>query len=360
MHMKAHANRREVTRWILSASIASLVTPKLSATAKVFREGTSEINFDPVRRRIQEAIARNDATGVAVAVVHGGRVVWEEGFGWANQQAGIKATPHTPFSLASITKPFTATTMMTLVAEGRLSLGDPATKYLAGCKLVGRAGNAEAVSVRLLGAHASGLPGIFECYDADEARLVPTSTALLQTYGRMAYPPGTCYEYSNIGFSALNAIAVNLVRTEFGALMHQRVLGPLRLSDSFFGSDSVRVQSGAARYDAHGRLIPQYTTSTPASGELYASAHDLAVFAQFQMRHRVKDQASILSEQAVNELHRPIFTGPSGIATTFGWFKGQTPSGVPFFFKGGGDPGVATRMYCPVERHSLRRRHQSV
>ncbi len=350
--MNAGANRREVTRWLLSTSLGSVMAAKLSTGAAVSRGEASKVNFDPVRSRIQQAIARGDATGVAVAVVDGGRIIWEEGFGWANQEAGLKATSRTPFSLASITKPFTATTIMTLVAEGKLLLDEPANKFLAGCRLVGTARNAEAVSVRLLGAHASGLPGMYESYAVDEARLVPTPEALLQAYGRLAYPPATCYEYSNIGFAALNAIALALTQTEFGALMHRRVLAPLRLEDSFVGSDTVRVQSGAKRYDAHGRLIPHYTTSTPASGELYASAHDLALFALFNMRHRANGQTAILSERNVDELHRPVFTGPSGVATTFGWFKSETTSGVPFFFKSGGDPGVANRM-CFVPSKDL-------
>ena len=350
--MKARASRREVTKWLLSASLGRLAAAKLSAGATILNGEASEQSFDRVRSRIQQTIARGEATGVAVAVVHGGRIVWEEGFGWANQEAGVKATPHTPFSMASVTKPFTATTMMTLVAEGKLSLDEPANRYLAECKLVGTGGGAEAVSVRLLGAHVSGLPGMYESYEADEARLIPSPNKLLQAYGRLAYPPAVCYEYSNIGFAALNAIASSLTQTEFGALMRRRVLAPLGLNDSFFGSDAVRVQGGAVRYDSLGRLIPHYTTSTPASGELYASAHDLARFALFNMRHRANGQAAILSEKDIDELHRPAFTGPTGVATTFGWFKSHTPSGVPFFFKSGGDPGVANRM-CFVPSKDL-------
>jgi len=350
--MNAHANRREVMHWMLPASFGSLVAAKLSARTTVFHDETGKLNFEPIRSRIQQAIAGGDATGVAVAVVNGGRIVWEEGFGWANREAGLEATAHTPFSLASVTKPFTATTIMTLVAEGKLSLDEPANRFLAGCKLLGTARNVEAVSVRLLGAHASGLPGIFESYAGNEAKLVPSPDELLQAYGRLAYPPAACYEYSNLGFAALHAIALALTQTEFGALMHRRVLAPLGLNDSFFGSDAVRVQSSAMRYDSLGRHIPHYTTSTPASGELYASAHDLALFALFNMRRLAKGEAAILSEPNMDELHRPVFAGPSGVATTFGWFKSQTTSGVPFFFKSGGDPGVANRM-CFVPSKDL-------
>jgi CubicO group peptidase (beta-lactamase class C family) len=109
MDMNAPTDRREVMRWMLSASFGRLVAAKLGAGTTVFHDEMGKVNFEPVRSRIQQAIERGDATGVAVAVVHGGRIVWEEGFGWANRESGRKATPHTPFSLASVTKPFTAT-----------------------------------------------------------------------------------------------------------------------------------------------------------------------------------------------------------------------------------------------------------
>lgn len=348
--MKARVNRREVTRWMFSTVIGSLASTKLGASM-ISGSGADDANFQSIRSQIHQSIARGDATGVAVSVVHGGRIVWEEGFGWANQEARLRATPHTPFSMASLTKPFTATTIMTLVAEGKLSLDEPANRYLKQNKLIGMNGNPDAATVRLLGAHASGLPGIYESYDANEARLVPTPNAMIRAYGRLAYPPATCYEYSNIGFAVLNAIASNLTQTELGILMHRKVLGPLGLNDSFFDGDANRLRSSATRYDAHGRLIPHYTTSTPASGGLYSSAHDLARFALFNMRHR-EGQPVILSDEHIDELHRPVFTGPSGVATTFGWFKSHTASGVPFFLKSGGDPGVANRM-CFVPSKDL-------
>jgi CubicO group peptidase (beta-lactamase class C family) len=329
-----------------------LTAEKLSAGTTVRHDEARHVDFDAVGSRIKKTISRGDATGVAVAVVQDGQIVWEEGFGWANEEARVEATPHTPFSLASITKPFTATTIMTLVAQGKLALDEPANKYLPGCQLVGTARNAEGVSVRLLGAHASGLPGLFECYGAEERGLVPSPEALLKSYGRLAYPPATCYEYSNLGFAALNAIALALTQTNFGTLMQQRVLAPLGLNDSFFATDTSRVKSGAGRYDAHGRLIPPYITSTPASGELYASAHDLARFALFNMRQQANGHAGILRDKDLGELRRPVFAGPSDVATTFGWFSSRTASGVPFFFKSGGDPGVANRM-CFVPSKDL-------
>lgn len=127
--------------------------------------------------------------------------------------------------------------------------------------------------------------------------------------------------------------------------MTQRVLTPLGLHDSFFDNNVARLPTGAARYDPLGNPIPYYTTSTPASGELYASAHDLAHFAMFNMKNHVQGQALILDDQWIDELHKPVFVGPSGVATTLGWFTGHLKSGIPVIFKNGGQPGVATVLY---------------
>jgi len=64
-------------------------------------------------------------------VVHKGRLVWAEGFGFADREKRIQATDRTPFCLASLTKPFTTTLLMTLVAEGRVALDTPGNQYLA-------------------------------------------------------------------------------------------------------------------------------------------------------------------------------------------------------------------------------------
>ena len=232
---------------------------------------------------------------------------------------------------------------MTLVPEGKLSLDNPANSYLAKSKIVGKNGNADAATVRRLGAHVSGLPTMFAMFDRHEANLAPSLEALLTEYGSLAYPPGSCFEYSNIGFAVLIAIASNLTGVDIGTLMTQRVLTPLGLDDSFFGTSAARLSTGAVRYDSSGSPIPDYTTATPASGELFASAHDLAQFAMFNMKRR--DRVRILDDHWIEELHKPVFVGPSGVATTFGWFTGHLKSGHQIIFKGGGQPGVTTVLH---------------
>jgi len=306
-------------------------------------------DFRGVRDAVVAAVGSHKATGVAVAVAHGGRIIWEEGFGWANRGAGIRVTEHTPFCLASITKPFTTTTMMTLVAAGKISLDDSANKYLGGDSSL--RGNARDATIRLLGAHAGGLPSMFEMFPSAGDMRQPSPRALLENYGTLAYLPNEVYEYSNIGFSALGAIASNVTGLEFGDLLMRQVLGPLGLHDSFLDTDKARLPDGAVLYDELERPIPEYFTATPPSGELYVSAHDLARFALFNLNTSLRDEAPIISNRLLDELHRPVFRGPSSAATTFGWFTGKTKSGLPVIFKDGGQPGVSTIMYLVPEEN---------
>jgi CubicO group peptidase (beta-lactamase class C family) len=95
--------------------------------------------YDPIRQDIEHEIAAGRATGVAVALTHDGKITWQEGFGWADKERGRRVTPDTPFSLASVTKPFTTTALMVLVAAKKVSLDARANDYLGAAKI--RAGS---------------------------------------------------------------------------------------------------------------------------------------------------------------------------------------------------------------------------
>ena len=182
--------RRDALYALLSASIGGVLPARSQDPSRAISSATrvERHDFEPVRDRILKATASGTATGVAVAVAHNGRIVWEEGFGWASREAAVKATSRTPFNLASLTKPFTTTTLMTLVAEGKLSLDDPANNYLPKSKIVGTNGNADAATVRQLGAHVSGLPTMFAMHDRNEANLALSPEEFLAEYGSSRVP----------------------------------------------------------------------------------------------------------------------------------------------------------------------------
>ncbi len=338
----------KTTRRAFVAALSSALCPLAAANP---RRAAGHAAFDSVSERIANAVAMEKATGIAVAVTHKGKIIWEEGFGWADQATQRAVTRHTPFCLASITKPFTTTLLTRLAADGRIDLDQPAGQYFNGLAPRGPNGDPQGATIRRLGAHAGGLSTIFEMYFPDQGMSSPPTEAILRDYGSLAFPPGDLYEYSNVGYEMLGAIASKVMNEEFRTLMNRRLLEPLGLHDSFFGTDS-RLASRAFQYEGAGKVLPYYTTATPPSGELFVSAHDLARFALFNL-NGIRDRGStILDNQWITEIHRPVFSGPADTATTFGWFIARTKAGVNVVYKDGGQPGVSTTIYL-VPSHDL-------
>src|SRR5690554_3617436 len=103
--------------------------------------------FDRSSAQIQYVMRLHQVPSITVAVAQRGEIVWEESFGWADIEKKIPTTPHTPYSLASISKPITATALMVLVERGAIDLDKPIDDYLGAQKVTVRAGSAREVTV---------------------------------------------------------------------------------------------------------------------------------------------------------------------------------------------------------------------
>src|SRR5947209_16594754 len=114
--------------------------------------------FHQARGRIQRGMIERCIPSLAIAVAQGNSVLWEEGFGWADRERRVAATPHTLYSLASISKPITATALMILKERGLLNLDHPINDYLGDSKLRAWVGNVEEATIRRVANHTSGLP----------------------------------------------------------------------------------------------------------------------------------------------------------------------------------------------------------
>src|SRR5947208_15256239 len=100
------------------------------------------VDFSAVRELIRVRLVEQVIPSLAVAVARDGEIVWEEGFGWADRENRVPATEHTMYSLASISKPITATGLMVLKEQGKIELDQPINDYLGEAKLNARVGHA--------------------------------------------------------------------------------------------------------------------------------------------------------------------------------------------------------------------------
>lgn len=296
--------------------------------------------FAPIREAIRQQLLDKSLPSIAIAVVQDGRIVWEEGFGWADRERRVAATAHTPYSLASVTKPLTATAVMTLVRDGKLNLDAPVSAYLGPGMLRAHHGQVEQVTSRLLLNHTSGLGE----YHRSFVRDAPAMRDELQRHGELLAAPGERFQYSNLGYGALQEIIARLAGVSFADYVRREVFSPLGMRDSSIGRDSERAARSAARYGADGLPLEHYELSAAGSGSAYASAHDLARFALFHLGRKLQDQREILSPALRQQMRESTFSYRPNEYYGLGWDMDDTPSGQRFVGHRGGMAGVSTTL----------------
>ncbi|HEX9895241.1 MAG TPA: serine hydrolase domain-containing protein, partial [Gemmatimonadales bacterium] len=226
-------------------------TPSLTAQQR----GATD-PFAPVRAHARSAVSDSGVPSLAVAVAKGGKIIWAEGFGWADREQRIPATEHTTYSLASISKPITATGLMILVERGKVQLDRPANEYLGSGKITGLAGDAAAATVRRVANHTAGLPLHYVFYYDGAVDRVPTMDEAIARYAITTYPPGSAWQYSNLGFGIIDWIIERASGVSYPDFMRSEVFLPLGMTRS-----SIHLWPGlepfaATRYDNQGHRIP--------------------------------------------------------------------------------------------------------
>ena len=109
---------------------------------------------------IKQGMADNNVVGLSIALIDGDKMVWSEGFGWADKENNIPAASNTVYMLGSGTKTMTAVALLRLHEEGVISLDNPARNYLPEFTMAGRfPSQMQNITVRRLLNHHSGIPG---------------------------------------------------------------------------------------------------------------------------------------------------------------------------------------------------------
>jgi D-alanyl-D-alanine carboxypeptidase len=178
---------------------------------------------DKLDDAIRAETAKRHIAGASVAVVRRGKVAVARGYGMANIEQKVSATPHTVYHLASLSKPFTATAIMVLVEEGRISLGEKAAKYLP--KLPSACGE---ITVRQLLTHTSGVRRDLRRHNLDTFPEEEFWRRLTAT--PMDFDPGEKHVYSNTGYILLGEIIEAVSGKSYEAFLAERIFIPLGMT----------------------------------------------------------------------------------------------------------------------------------
>jgi len=271
---------------------------------------------DEVARAVRAEMAKQHIPGLALLVSRNGVPIREQGFGLANVELNVPVKPETIFQSGSMGKQFTATAVMLLVEQGKIDLNDPLSKYFAD----GPAWWKE-VTIRDLLSHTAG----FTDYPKDfDLRKDYSEEDLLKIVEAIpaAYPPGTNWAYSNLGYVTLGILIHKVSGQYFGDFLEERVFKPLGMSTTRIMSEADIIPNRAAGYRLDkGQLKNQEwvaaSANSTADGSLYFTILDLAKWDAALYSEKVLKESSKREMWSVATLSDGK---PNRAGYGFGWF----------------------------------------
>jgi CubicO group peptidase (beta-lactamase class C family) len=229
----------------------------------------------------RQALAASTAPGLAVALVHHGRLTWARGLGVADRVTGKPVTARTRFQAASLSKPVTAWGVLRLVEQGRIGLDEPAVGHLRRWRPPPSPFDTEGITVRRLLSHTAGL-SVHGYQGQTPEEPLPSIEASLSGEAGGSFPvellaaPGRGWLYSGGGYSVLQLLVEELTGRPFAAFMRTQVLGPLGMTASSFRWR--RTAATAWPHDRRATPSPDYCFAEQAAAGLVTTAPDLARF----------------------------------------------------------------------------------
>lgn len=265
-----------------------------------------EAMLESILEQAVQSVENGEYPSMAVAVAVDGKVVFEDAFGWANIDKQIKADEHTMYSLASISKPITATGLMILVERGLIDLDKPVNDYLGDAKLNIRVGEPNGVTVRRVASHTAGLPLYYHFFYEDEPYRRPSMDETIRKFGNVVYQPDDLYQYSNFGYGVLDYIIERVSEKTYPDFLRDEVFIPLGMNNTAVLIPQTYTGKEAVRYDNEKKPIPFYDFDHRGGSAVYASAHDLIRFGLFHLNQLQRGQQQILSPSTIEKMQSDV------------------------------------------------------
>jgi CubicO group peptidase (beta-lactamase class C family) len=265
-----------------------------------------------VDKLFREHAASRQVPGLAYGVVYDGQLVLSGGCGYANIEQKLPADAKSLFRIASMSKSFTALAILQLRDAGKLSLDDPASKYLPEMKnLHYPTTDAPEITIRHLLTHGAGLPEDNPWGDRQLARTDAELQRLIPDIS-FANAPGIAFEYSNLGFALLGQIVQRVSGMEFQEYTTEKIFKPLGMNATVWEYEKAPQEKLARGYDRSGGSfvnIPlEHHGAYGAMGGLITSIEDFARYAALHLSAwppRDGEDDGPLKRSSLREMHHP-------------------------------------------------------
>ena len=278
--------RRQVINWGVRLALSTLLTVPLAAQQLTPAE---RARIDSAARGV---LAGTGAPSASIAVVRGGELVYERAYG--EGRTGTPATPAMRYAIGSVSKQFTATAILLLVEEGKLSLDDKVSRWFP------RLTRAGEVTLRQLLSMTSGYQDYWpQDYVFTAMQSPSTADAILDRWAKqeLDFEPGSSWQYSNTNYVIAAAVVERVAGMPFMDFLRQRIFVPLKMTTvADFDAGPLSAQDAGA-YLRNGvgplRDAPKEGKGWLfGAGQLAMTAHDLATWDLSMINQTVLKPAS--------------------------------------------------------------------
>jgi CubicO group peptidase (beta-lactamase class C family) len=303
---------------------------------------------DRLQPIIEQLRQQQQMPGLAVAVVEGNKVVYARGFGVKSLNSpGEAITTQSLFHMASVTKPFVATSVMQLWERGRVDLDAPVTTYLPYFRLADD--RYKSITVRLMLSHISGMPDVTD-YEWDKPQY---DDGALERYVRslgslsMIAAPGARFRYSNMAYEVLGDLISKVSGETFEDYVRHNILDPLGMKSSTLlvkQADQQKLTVPHVQTPSYeiavSKVFPYNRMHSPSS-TLYSNVMDMTRWAIANMNRGELDGKRILKTSTYDLMWKPA--GPEFQQVGISWFLGKYKD-HPTISHSGGDDGFRSML----------------
>ena len=269
---------------------------------------------------IQQVMNEFEAVGISAAVVQDGKIVYEKAFGYANLDSQTPLTTNHFMRIASISKSFTATSLMQLVEKGIISLDDDVSD-LIGFQIRNPYNPEVPITLRMVLSHTASFRDP-ENYSTLDPLNPAVNGDCIETY--YDYAPGAGYNYSNLGLNLAGTILEKVSGVRFDRYVKDNVITPLGLHaghnidelDMSKCASIYRLHDGeyveSSAYGSVAHRLDDYVMGYSApmfspTGGVKISAHDLATYMMMHMNYGELNGVRIISEESAKAMQTPVW-----------------------------------------------------
>ncbi|MBD0405444.1 serine hydrolase [Flammeovirga sp. EKP202] len=177
-------------------------------------------------------IEKKKAVGMSIAIVDNGKIVYSNGYGYSNREKEIKASDQSIYRIGSITKSFTALSLLKLQEDQKLSLEDPIQKYIPELTITSDFDSDNSIYIKDILTHSSGLPN--DILNGMFSTTLPSNKWIIDALNKqkMASPRNYFNSYSNAGYSLLGELIDRESGVTYEEYIHKEIFRPLGMKNT--------------------------------------------------------------------------------------------------------------------------------